>query len=71
MSYEDLWTGKVSVEYFRVLWNLWSEDPIKVAILRAVLPHVTSYHLMGAALCQKVVSFFVLVLYQWKKETPH
>ena len=58
MSYEELeGVGTASVESLRMLWNSWSQDPIKATILRAVLPHVPSHHLMSAALCQNDVGF--------------
>ena len=51
VSYEGLeGIGNASVESLRMVWNSWSQDPIKATILRAVLPHVASHYLMGAAL---------------------
>ena len=56
MSYEELeGIGDTSVESLRMVWNSWSQDPIKATILRAVLPYMTRHPLMGAALCQKEV----------------
>ena len=61
MSYEELeGIGDTSVESLRGVWNSWSQDPIKAAILQAVLPYMTIHWLMGAALCQKKVFLHLL-----------
>ena len=56
VPYEELkGIGNASVESLRMVWNSWSQDPIKATILRAVLPYVTIHSLMAAGLCQKEV----------------
>ena len=56
VSYKELkGIDNTSIESLRVVWNSWSQDPIKATILRAVLPHLRFYYLMGDALFQKKV----------------
>ena len=56
MSYEELkGIGNDSVESLRMVWNSWSQDPIKATIIQVVLPHVEAHYLMCVALCHKEV----------------